>query len=195
MATVQTTIGETIQDAASLLPFEYPAITPRGMAAQLPLIARNVNAPFDGSPLKKQKTETAAALLASSGSCSQPVPASTHCSVGVTGEKLIWSGAGSLASACNCLAVLKQVQPMFRVLSRALQFAIARVGLVQFRLANSSLPPPPRSHSQRAYLTREQYDTAVEHMQSGDAAAVGLWSSFESRGFADFLSFLQPLQV
>jgi hypothetical protein len=53
----------------------------------------------------------------------------------------------------------------------------------------------PLAPLQRAYVTREQYDAAVERMRAGDAAAVGLWSSFESRGFADFLSFLQPLQV
>jgi hypothetical protein len=52
--------------------------------------------------------------------------------------------------------------------------------------------PPPL---QRAYLTREQCDVAVERMRLGDAAAMGLWVAFEGRGFADFLSFLQPLQV
>ena len=48
---------------------------------------------------------------------------------------------------------------------------------------------------QRAYLTREQCDAAVEFMRTGDAAAMGLWVAFEGRGFGDFLSFLQPLQV
>ena len=53
----------------------------------------------------------------------------------------------------------------------------------------------PSSLVQRAYLTQEQCDACVERMKAGDAAAVGLWTSFESRDFADFLSFLQPLQV
>jgi hypothetical protein len=59
-------------------------------------------------------------------------------------------------------------------------------------LCASRCPPTPL---QRAYLTREQCDVAVERMRSGDAAAMGLWVAFEGRGFADFLSFLQPLQV
>jgi hypothetical protein len=49
--------------------------------------------------------------------------------------------------------------------------------------------------AQRAYLTREQCDAVLDVMRTGDAAAMGLWVAFESRSFADFLSFLQPLQV
>ncbi len=59
----------------------------------------------------------------------------------------------------------------------------------------SRCPFPPFPPDQRAYLTREQCDVAIERMRSGDAAAMGLWSAFEGRGYADFLSFLQPLQV
>jgi hypothetical protein len=51
------------------------------------------------------------------------------------------------------------------------------------------------SFLQRAYLTLEQCDAVVSLLRQGDAAALGLWAAFESRNFADFLSFLQPLQV
>ena len=51
------------------------------------------------------------------------------------------------------------------------------------------------TRAQRAYLTREQCDAVLDVIRAGDAAAMGLWVAFESRSFADFLSFLQPLQV
>lgn len=111
MATVQTSIGETIQDAAaSLLPFSYPSLVPAGAAQQLALGQRDANVPIERSPLKKQRTETQAASSAGNMQQQQCAGATTHSCVGVTGEKLVWNAAGSLSSACSCLLVLKQVR-------------------------------------------------------------------------------------
>ena len=120
MASVQTNIEGTIQDAtslgshaASLMPFRYPSLVPVGSMEQSPLSQRNINVPVEQSPLKKQRADTsnesARASSAASSSQQQTAHAASHSSVGVTGEKLVWIGTGSLSSACSCLALLKQV--------------------------------------------------------------------------------------
>jgi hypothetical protein len=112
MSTAQTTIGETIQAAVSLLPFEYP----RFLSGYYPssdccavAFERAQRQRADSSPLKAQPPEAVAAQHPASGGFSRAAPAVTHCSLCVTGEKPIRSGAGNLTSACNCLAALKQV--------------------------------------------------------------------------------------
>jgi hypothetical protein len=107
MATVQTNIEGTIQDVALLLPFKQPSLAP-GSGEHVPLSQRDINVQIAQSPLKKQRAEKDAG--SDTGTLSQQAAQSTlHSSIGVTGEKLVWSGAGSLSSACNCLMVLKQV--------------------------------------------------------------------------------------
>jgi hypothetical protein len=103
MASVQSNVEETIQDAASLLPFSNPSLTPRKADTPQPLSQRHGNVAAGDEPLKRQKTEEHAPVG------QQPVQQTTHSCVGVAGEKLTWSGAGSLTSACNCMLMLKQV--------------------------------------------------------------------------------------
>lgn len=112
MASVQSNIEETAHAAASLLPFTSQVVTPSKSSAPLPLSQRNQNVTSSDSPLKKQKTGTEKAVpeaLQSGASQLQPAQQTSHACIGVAGEKLTWSGNGTLMSACNCMLMLKQV--------------------------------------------------------------------------------------
>lgn len=115
MASVQSNIEETAHAAASLLPFTSHILTPSKSSAPLPFSHRNQNVASSDSPLKKQKTDTVKAtqeVLQSAASQLQPAQQTTHACIGVAGEKLTWSGNGSLMSACNCMLMLKQVREL-----------------------------------------------------------------------------------
>jgi hypothetical protein len=101
MASVHTNIEETIQEAASHIPFAQSIFPQPARPISETLSQRTTNVPCHSSPLKKQKTEEPVA-----GGLQQPT---SYACLGVTGEKLTWSGAGSVTSACNCLFMLKQV--------------------------------------------------------------------------------------
>lgn len=103
MASVQTNIQETIQEAASHIPFGQSILPPRACDVSQTLSQRDTNVPYGTSPLKKQKTD-AAALCGS-----QQAAQTSYTCLGVTGEKLTWSGVGTVTSACNCMFMLKQV--------------------------------------------------------------------------------------
>lgn len=104
MASVQTNIQETIQQAASHIPFGQSILPPRASDVSQTLSQRDTNVPYGASPLKKQKTDAVAPCESQ-----QAVPPTSYTCLGVTGEKLTWSGAGSVTSACNCMFMLKQV--------------------------------------------------------------------------------------
>jgi hypothetical protein len=101
MATVQSNIEETLHGASAIMPFTRPSSAPRDVEASLPLSQRNANVPVDDCAVKKQKVDEKQAAAASQQS--------THSCIGVAGETLVWSGCGTLTSACNCMLMLKQV--------------------------------------------------------------------------------------
>ena len=125
MASVQTNIQDTIQQAASHIPFGQSILPPRASDVSQTLSQRDTNVPYGASPLKKQKTDAVASCESQ-----QAVPPTSYTCLGVTGEKLTWSGAGSVTSACNCMFMLKQViHPLVAVPSCLLHTYVLRLML------------------------------------------------------------------